>query len=193
MIFRSFWALLKLNGGIFNLITIIAEIENLMDFLFQIGPCSVLSPQPYPLLLVKNPLRNIWYFQSCIWEDKHQRFFSCHSRTYLDSTFLCHFKQTEVMRWSGLSFRRWMEWHSSDLKSAQLYHCQNKVIEEGFFGMWIKTSLLQLSCLSWLPDMLCSMSSVKRTWWETAIIYWSWHICSCPFKKWNVNWSYNHL
>lgn len=195
-IFRSFWALLKLNGGIFNMISITAGIENLIDFPFPICPCSVLSAQPY-LLLQQTWWKTLWR-TSGIFIVAYERinirgFFSASPE--LAWILPSCVTSSKLKLWDDqdcLSFRRWMEWHNFDLKSAQLYHCQIEGDWRFFWHTDHNFSPVSAGC------QICfayqgNMSLVKRTWWETAIIYFSWHICSCPFKKWNVNWSYNHL
>lgn len=158
-IFRSFGVLLKLNGGIFNLINATAGIENLIYFLFPICPCSVFSAQPY-LLLQQTWWKTLWRTSGI--------FIVAHDRISIRVVF---FPASPELAWilpscvTSSKLKLWddQHCHSGDGWNDRVlilnqFNCtiaKYKVIEEGFFGMQIITSLLQLSCLSWLPDMLC--------------------------------------
>lgn len=159
--------------------------------------CSLCTAIPIgPADLVKNSLKNIWYFHSCIWKDKHQKFFPASPE--LAGILPSCVTSSKLKLWDDQQCHSGDGWNDI-LLILNHFNCpiaKYKVIEEG--SLACKSLLLSFSSPVSAGCQTCfayqgSMSLEERTWWETAIFYFSWHICLSIFKKWNVNCSYYHL
>lgn len=184
-------------GGIFNLMSTTAGIENLIDYIQC--PCSALSAQPYPSVQLT------WW--KTLWRTSGI-FIVAYERISIRSFFPASPELAGILPSCVTSskLKLWddQQCHSGDgwndiLLILNHFNCpiaKYKVIEEG--SLACKSLLLSFSSSVSAGCQTCfayqgSMSLEERTWWETAIFYFSWHICLSIFKKWNVNCSYYHL
>lgn len=181
-IFWSFKLLLKLNVGIFYFISTTTEIQHLV-FSHSSYVRFIFSAQPY--LLVWQICWKTFRRMSSIFIVRGDRI---STRLFSWSPEVARIlpscvTSSKLLKRSAPSLERRMEWHDFDLISLIVQLPNIKWSLKRFFGIQIITSLLPSISAGCQTCFVCqgSMSLLKRTSWETAIICFSWHVCWSTF------------
>lgn len=176
-----------MNAGIFNFVSTTAGIENLIYFILPICTYSVFFAQQY--LLLQQPWWKILWRTSRIFivtDDRISiRLFSASPE--LAQILPSCVTSSKLKFWDDQHCHSGHGWNEKILNHFNCTVAKYKVIaEEGFFAC--KSLLLSFSYPVSAGCQTCfayqgSISLLKRTCWETAIICFSWHVCWSTFLK----------